>query len=133
MQPYRFTITGHQNISATHSTTLEFTKEAHLSAQGDCIVGVRATFDAELLKRFLTCAQLRIVIRAGKEEQIIIAIPNPSFDDSQEIVIRMGAHSSARTLATAADCAAKYLKRTIIRHLQNPGNTASVEVSCHGS
>ncbi|HUT17100.1 MAG TPA: DUF371 domain-containing protein, partial [Acidobacteriota bacterium] len=31
---------GHKNIQATHKTTLEFTKDKHLSKKGDCIVAV---------------------------------------------------------------------------------------------
>ena len=33
---------GHKNIQATHKTTLEFTKDMHLSKKGDCIVAVAA-------------------------------------------------------------------------------------------
>jgi hypothetical protein len=33
---------GHKNIQATHKTTLEFTKDKHLSKKGDCIIAVAA-------------------------------------------------------------------------------------------
>jgi hypothetical protein len=33
---------GHKKIRGTHRTTFEFTKEAHLTERGDCIIGVRA-------------------------------------------------------------------------------------------
>jgi hypothetical protein len=34
---------GHENILATHKTTLEFTKDKRLSKKGDCIVAVAGT------------------------------------------------------------------------------------------
>ena len=33
---------GHENILGTHKTTLEFTKDKHLTKKGDCIVAVAA-------------------------------------------------------------------------------------------
>jgi hypothetical protein len=33
---------GHENIEATHPTTLEITKERYLSRRGDCIIAVAA-------------------------------------------------------------------------------------------
>ena len=38
----KITAFGHPNIVANHKTTLEFTKEKHLSPKGDCIVGINA-------------------------------------------------------------------------------------------
>ncbi|MCD6301577.1 MAG: DUF371 domain-containing protein, partial [Staphylothermus sp.] len=34
---------GHPNIRATHKTTLEITKEPHVTPRGDCIIAVNAT------------------------------------------------------------------------------------------
>ena len=33
---------GHPNIRATHKSTLEFTKDNHLTPKGDCIIAVEA-------------------------------------------------------------------------------------------
>ena len=33
---------GHENVRGMHKSTFEITKEAELSPQGDCIVGVAA-------------------------------------------------------------------------------------------
>jgi len=33
---------GHENIQATHKVTLEFTREAHLSKKGYCLIAVAA-------------------------------------------------------------------------------------------
>lgn len=50
---YSFNCCGHENITARHRTTFEFTKEADLSMKGDCIIGVCADFDLEGIKRFI--------------------------------------------------------------------------------
>jgi hypothetical protein len=36
------TFYGHPNIRSRHAKTIEITKDEHLTARGDCIVGVRA-------------------------------------------------------------------------------------------
>ncbi len=41
---YSFTAWGHENITANHKRTLEFTKDNELSLEGDCILGVSANF-----------------------------------------------------------------------------------------
>lgn len=50
---YSFTCCGHENITAKHKTTLEFTKDKDLRLEGDCIAGVRADFELDSLKEFI--------------------------------------------------------------------------------
>ena len=50
---YSFTCYGHENITAKHKTTLEFTKDKDLSLKGDCIVGVNADFDINKIKELI--------------------------------------------------------------------------------
>ena len=47
---YSFNCYGHENITARHKTTLEFTKDEDLSLKGDCIVGVKAGFQLNKIK-----------------------------------------------------------------------------------
>ena len=63
---YKFHAYGHPNILATHKTTLEFTKDSELSLKGDCIVGVKADFDLNEIKKFvknLKSNQIKIIIQ----------------------------------------------------------------------
>ncbi|MEM2907042.1 MAG: DUF371 domain-containing protein, partial [Candidatus Odinarchaeota archaeon] len=39
----RLTARGHPNITATHKTTFEFTKEESITIKATCIVGVKAS------------------------------------------------------------------------------------------
>ena len=52
---------GHPNIRATHPTTLEVTREPHLTLRGDCIVAVKAELAALSLPQTLK----RLIQREG--------------------------------------------------------------------
>lgn len=115
----KFHAWGHPNVRAKHKTTIEFTKDEHLTPEGDCIIGVRADFDAQKLKAFVKeHSFVKITVTAGRETEVIHAKTNPEFDDEHEFVIRMGEHPSKRTFAVRADKSAKYLSRELIKCLQ---------------
>jgi len=127
---YSFQIKGHENVLATHPTTLEFTKDIELTEKGDCIIGVSSTFDSKKLRKFLKCNKIKITITADKIRETITTKPNANFSDDKEIVIRIGTYQSSRTFANDADKASKHLSRELIYYLQNPQNKAIVEVEC---
>ena len=119
---------GHENIRATHRTTLEFIKEKHLSRKGDCIIAVAADkaladfnpqFKANLRK---PNAKLTILIEAGGiaeqvqahgSQQLILSHPT-------DAVIRKSEYICSRTLAVRADKAANDLSRELVEKLKNP-------------
>ena len=57
-----FFIYGHENISAKHKTTIEFTKDKEVSRKGDCILGVNADFSFSEIKRLLKKKEIEIKI-----------------------------------------------------------------------
>ena len=110
---------GHPNIKATHKNTIEFTKEDHLTPEGDCIVGVNADFDVAQLRNFVKKHKhVKITIKTGGLKEVIVAKTNPDFNDDKELVIRLGEYASPRTFAIRADKAAKHLNRELIKALQ---------------
>jgi len=115
---YTFSIYGHENILSTHKKTFEFTKESELTKNGDCIVGVKADFELEKLKPFLKFDKVKITIEAGGIKEEIIAIPNKSFDDSHELVVRIGDFDSKRTFAVRADKASSDLSRKLVDEIR---------------
>lgn len=130
---YRFSAFGHPNIRATHRTTLEFTKDANLSLEGDCIVGVKANFDTRKLREFVKACdgkRMRIVIlvQSGKKksEETVEAWPNTLFNDMHELVIRKTDFRSGRTLGVHADKSASEVSRQIIEMLKNPAQKAEI-------
>src|SRR3989339_697243 len=61
-----FFIFGHKNIKATHRNTLEFTKDAEVSARGDCILGIRSDFSKEAIRSLMKHERFRLTITIGQ-------------------------------------------------------------------
>ena len=124
MMNYEFSAHCHSNITARHKTTLEFTKDSELSEKGDCIIGIKADFELEELKRFMNFDRIRIKITAteltGLTEEIT-AVPNPDFSSNYELVIRKTDFTSKRTFAVKADKAAADMNREFADALKSNG------------
>ena len=119
---------GHENILATHKTTLEFTKDKHLSKKGDCIVTVAADkaladlsgeFKENLRK---TNTKLSVLIEVdGLIEQVNAhGSPRLILTHPTDMVIRKSDYVCSRTLAIHADKAAQDLSRDFVEKLKNP-------------
>lgn len=119
---------GHENVLATHRTTMEVTKDHDLSKKGTCIIAVSANKGMNELssefKRKLQNADTRLTIRiaAGNNEEIVNASGNPQLDLTHptELVIRKSNYVCNRTLATLADKAACDLSKELVERLKNP-------------
>ena len=118
---------GHVNILATHKTTLEFTKDTHLSRKGDCIVTVAADkavadlsagFKENLRK---PNAKLSVLIEVdGLMEQVNAhGSPQLILTHPTDMVIRKSDYVCNRTLAIHADKAAQDLSRAFVEKLKN--------------
>jgi hypothetical protein len=128
---------GHENIRATHRTTLEFTKDKHLSKKGDCIIAVAADKAlADLSPKFKEClrkpnAKLTILIEAGGiaeqvqaygSQQLILSHPT-------DAVIRKSDYICNRTLAVRADKAANDLPRELVEKVKNPQQQVKITLT----
>ncbi len=117
-----FNAFGHKNIKAAHKNTIEFTKDSHLTPQGDCILGINSDFNLKEIKDFIKGkTKLKLKIKAGNISDELEFIPNPKFNDSKELVIRLGEFQSERTLGTRATKAAKHIKRALVEKLKQDG------------
>lgn len=120
---------GHKSILGTHPTTFEFTKDVYLTEKGNCIIGIKADFDAkELLELVKKNNKVKIVLEANFFKDEIIAIVNKRFNDSKEIVVRLGQYISERTFAIDANKAAKHVNRDIINAMKNPEQKMHVTI-----
>jgi len=119
---------GNKNIQATHKTTLEFTKDKHLSKTGDCIVAVAADkaladlsteFKENLRKPH---AKLIILIEAdGIIDQVNAhGSPRLILSHPTDMVVRKSDYVCNRTLAVHADKAAQDLSKALVEKLKNP-------------
>ena len=125
---------GHENIRAIHPTTLMFTKDKHLSKNGDCIIAIaadKAVADLSLeFKQKLRKpnVKLTIVIEADGLEQQINAFGSSKLilTHVTDMVVRKSDYISDRTLAISADKASNDLPRPFIEKLQNPKQRVKV-------
>ena len=128
---------GHENIRATHRTTLEFTKDKHLSKKGDCIVAVATDKAlADLVSQFKENlrkpnAKLTILIetngiteqvQAHGSQQLILSHPT-------DAIIRKSDYVCGRTLAVRADKAANDLSRELVEKLKNPQQQVKITLT----
>jgi len=119
---------GHPMVMSSHRTTIEVTRDEHLTLDGNCIIGVRA--DRALLD---LSGGLRDALRTdGSEVVVVIETAAESFSlrasgngslslqSDREMVIRKSNYVCGRTLAVGADAAAKDLPRRMVQSLRSP-------------
>ncbi|MCW4047290.1 MAG: DUF371 domain-containing protein [Candidatus Bathyarchaeota archaeon] len=119
---------GHENILATHKTTLEFTRDTHLTKKGNCIIAVGTDKAlADLSSEFKGLlrkpnAKLTVIIEAGGIKGLVKAYGSPQLvlTHSTDAVIRKSEFVSDRTLAIRADKAAQDLPRELVEKLRDP-------------
>ncbi len=117
---------GHQNIRATHPSTLEITTEKHLTPRGDCIIGVSADKPANKLSPQLKNALKRdksvliIVFLSGKHWDYIIAkgSKNLMLTSDKKIIIRKSNYVEPSTIGILANKSARDLDRGLINNLR---------------
>lgn len=123
-----FTAKGHPNISALHKNTLEFTRESHVSPEGDCIVGVDCDFKLAELKKMLGYEMIRITMSIDGIKQSFCADVNKAYCDEDEMVFRITDYISARTLGTRSELSASGLDRSIAARMKDPDARMRVKI-----
>ena len=128
---------GHENIQATHKTTLEITKDKHLTRNGDCIIAVAANKSLadlspkfkEKLRRKNAILTIRIEaegvieeIKASGSSHLILTHPT-------EIVVRKSNYISNRTLAIRADKTSYDLSKRLVDKLKNPNQKVKITLT----
>lgn len=130
-------VCGHENIQATHKSTLEITKEPQLSKKGDCIIGVSADkgiadlsleFKESLRKKN---AKMTMLIEAGETAEIVNAFGSPRLIlvHPTDMVVRKSSHVCSRTLAIQADKAACDLSRKLVEKLRKPKQKVKITLT----
>jgi len=117
---------GHSNIRATHRTTLEITREEHLTPRGDCIIAVKSEKGVSDLspevKRAVRCdsAKITLVLRLLDIEEAIIGRGSErlSLANPLSIVCRKSDYICPRTLMIGCDKAAIDISREMVEHLR---------------
>ncbi len=126
---------GHENVRATHKSTLEFTKEDYLTPRGDCILCIEADKGLNDLSDEFKAAlkagrKLLIRIKVGDLVDEVLAEGSPELilDHPHSMVVRKSEYIDARTLAIRANKAARDIDRRIVGLLKNPKTEAEIEL-----
>ena len=125
---YVFHCSGHENIRAKHTKTIEFTKDTELTPKGDCIIGVGADFDLPSVKKLR--GRIRITVEVGGVEDSFRAVVNPEYADDHEMVFRRSRYQSKRTLGVSLNKGAIGLDREIVRLMKSPQARMKVTLEC---
>jgi hypothetical protein len=128
---------GHENVRATHRTTLEITKEPHLSAEGSCIIAVSANKAlADLGSEFRNLmrqsnAELTVLLEAGKTFDFLRARGSIrlTMRHPTDMVIRKSDYACDRTLAVGADKAACDLSRDFVAKLKTHSQRVKITLT----
>ena len=130
---------GHENIQATHPSTLMFTKEKHLSRTGDCIIAVaadKAVADLsrelkEKLKKPNTKLTIKIEVDGITQQINASGSQKLVLTNQTDMVIRKGDYVSDRTLAIHADKSSNDLPREFVEKLKNPEQKIKITLIVH--
>ena len=119
---------GHSLVQAAHRTTIEVTKDPHLTKKGDCIIAVKADRSLmDLSQSFKDAARnsrakITVTIEAGDEKETVTAHGDAglTFTHPADMVIRKSSYVCSRTLAVKADKAAVDLSKSLVEKLRDP-------------
>jgi hypothetical protein len=136
MQRVQFKAYGHENVIGDHKTTVELTSEDHLTRQGTCIIGVRASITLNQLdasiKELATSSNIKILLRMsvdGLTEEIVgTGSPGLTYTDSTSMVARTSNFECGRTLMVNANKAASDLDRKFVDSLKKEGVSIECEL-----
>ncbi|QIW24926.1 DUF371 domain-containing protein [Sulfolobus sp. S-194] len=117
---------GHNNVKATHRSTLEITKDNYLTPKGDCIIGINANKGAydlspavkQLIKKG---GYVYVIIKVNDMIDIIHGYGNENLtlENPNKIIIRKSNYTADNsTIMIKADKSAKDIKREIIKELK---------------
>jgi uncharacterized protein len=132
-----FSARGHKNVLSSHKTTVEVTKEATLTKQGDCIVAVKSTKGAaDLPLEFKEAAKkegarITVTVEANELKETITAEGSPQlqFTHQTDLVVRKSEYVCGRTLAIRADKAAIDFSRELVEKLKDPNQIVKVTLA----
>ncbi|MGI0083197.1 MAG: DUF371 domain-containing protein [Nitrosopumilaceae archaeon] len=119
---------GHENIRSLHKKTIEITTESELTLNGDCIIGVNASYGCNDIPE-----KMKTLLRNSKSDVLFtIRVKELSFKvkgkghdgliltNPHDIVIRKSSFICPRTLAIYCDKASDSIPRQIVKILQSP-------------
>ena len=116
---------GHPNVTATHRSTFEVTRDAEIGRSADCIIAVSAdhapaTLDERIRKAAARDdARVVAIIRCGGHQDTVTGRGSSrmTFTDARSMVFRVSDYVCGRTVMIDADKAARGLDRRLVAAL----------------
>lgn len=127
---------GHPMVRSAHPTTIEVTKDHHLTINGDCIIGVGADKGLSDLSQDVR----KGVMTEGSRLTFTVEVPGHSFsfealggsaltlESTHEMVIRRSGFVCGRTLAVHAGAAARDIPRGLVQTLRSPSTEGRLRI-----
>ncbi len=122
---------GHQNITAKHKTTVEFSKDDSITLKADCVIGVSSVgTELDFLK---SKVKVELLLKAGNEREgfnkteRIIAYGHPDLT-CEGFIVRKSNVIDKKTLCIRSDKSAFDLDRSFVESLKNPNTKLIVEI-----
>ena len=119
---------GHENVLCTHTTTIEITKESHLTKKGNCILGIcasKACFDlnSELKKNLQKNKKFRISIKVDDLQDHFYGYGSKDLKliDKKDIVFRKSDFICGRTILINCTKSSNELNRDLAKELTISG------------
>lgn len=136
MERITFYAYGHPNVTATHRTTLEITKDHHLTPKGTCIIAIKSDYACadlpqnirEMVRKDGTKVIIILEIDGLREKIVGYGDNKLKLSSNNSIVIRKSNYIDDRTLAIKADKAAKDIDRNMIKRLTDPKKRLKITI-----
>ncbi|MDI9620113.1 MAG: DUF371 domain-containing protein [Candidatus Nezhaarchaeota archaeon] len=122
----RFKAYGHNNVSATHRTTLEITREEHLTPRGNCIVAVKSEKGVaglgEDVKKALKQrhAKVSLILKVLELEDVVTGLGDERLmlTSTLAIICRKSQFVCPKTLMIKCDKSAADINRELVELLR---------------
>jgi len=119
---------GHYNISCTHKTTIEITKDKSITNRATCILAINASkscFDLnkELKKRIFNGAKIKVIIKVNNISDYFFGFGDKKLQllSRKELVFRKSDYICDRTVLIKCSKSSNELKRKLIEKIKIPG------------
>ena len=132
-----FKAKGHENILATHKTTLMITRDDQLTKRGDCIVAVEAERGfkdlpsklKEMLKNDNANVKITLKAQNYKFEVEGKGTSQLTLRHCNDMVIRKSSYVCERTLMIKADKAASDLPREFVEIIRDSNQLIKITIN----
>jgi uncharacterized protein len=129
---------GHENVLATHPTTLEITTENFLTLRGNCILAIKSNksvnnFSQDFKKAINENKKIEVELDAGGITDSFIGFGHKELTLTNEIsiVFRTSTFNSDRTALLSCSKASNNINRKLIQYLTDPSHKIIVRFYLH--